>query len=135
MSVLAPHLDPKITSGERYWRVWISLVKWWPTQHALPKSAIFTEIIPQSTSSSFDDDLSSEIPETSRSSKSLSAVSKWLLKRNTSLHVRSFFSLVVLLVLILDAEYLFHRRGFRTCLCQQQYKNKIAIGSPHLKTH
>lgn len=78
MSVLAPHLDPKITSGERYWRVWISLVKWWPTQHALPKSAIFTEIIPQSTSSSFDDDLSSEIPETSRSSKSLSAVSKWL---------------------------------------------------------
>jgi hypothetical protein len=26
-SVLAPHLDPRITSGERYCLVWISLVK------------------------------------------------------------------------------------------------------------
>ena len=26
-SVLAPHLEPRITSGERYWRVWMSLVK------------------------------------------------------------------------------------------------------------
>lgn len=44
-SVLAPHLEPRITSGERYCRVWMSLVKWWPTQHAFPKSAIFTEMV------------------------------------------------------------------------------------------
>lgn len=44
-SVLAPHLDPRMTSGDRYCRVWMSLVKWCPTQHALPRSAIFTEMI------------------------------------------------------------------------------------------
>ena len=27
-SVLAPHLAPRITSGDRYCRVWISFVKW-----------------------------------------------------------------------------------------------------------
>lgn len=27
-SVLAPHLDPKITSGDRYCLVWMSFVKW-----------------------------------------------------------------------------------------------------------
>lgn len=26
-SVLAPHFEPRMTSGDRYWRVWISLVK------------------------------------------------------------------------------------------------------------
>lgn len=41
-SVLAPHLAPRMTSGERYWRVWISFVKWWLTQQALPRSAILT---------------------------------------------------------------------------------------------
>src|SRR5688500_2741122 len=45
ISVLAPHRAPRITSGDRYCRVWISLVKWWPTQHALPRSAIFTDIV------------------------------------------------------------------------------------------
>ena len=44
-SVLAPHLPPRMTSGDRYCRVWMSLVKWWPTQHALPRSAILTEMI------------------------------------------------------------------------------------------
>ncbi len=44
-SVLAPHLEPRITSGERYCRVWISFVKWWPTQQAFPRSAIFTDIV------------------------------------------------------------------------------------------
>jgi hypothetical protein len=43
-SVLAPHFAPRITSGERYCLVWMSLVKWCPVQHALPKSAILTEI-------------------------------------------------------------------------------------------
>lgn len=41
-SVLAPHFAPKITSGERYCLVWMSFVKWWLTQHALPRSAILT---------------------------------------------------------------------------------------------
>lgn len=41
-SVLAPHLPPRMTSGDRYCRVWMSLVKWCDTQHALPRSAIFT---------------------------------------------------------------------------------------------
>ena len=27
-SVLAPHLAPRITSGDRYCRVWMSFVKW-----------------------------------------------------------------------------------------------------------
>ncbi len=44
-SVLAPHFAPKMTSGERYWRVWISFVKWCETQQAFPKSAILTLII------------------------------------------------------------------------------------------
>lgn len=43
-SVLAPHLAPRITSGDRYCRVWMSFVKWWLTQQALPRSAILTEI-------------------------------------------------------------------------------------------
>jgi len=41
-SVLAPHFAPRITSGDRYCRVWMSFVKWWFTQHALPRSAILT---------------------------------------------------------------------------------------------
>ena len=44
-SVLAPHLEPRMTSGDRYCRVWMSFVKWCPTQQALPRSAIFTEIV------------------------------------------------------------------------------------------
>jgi len=52
-SVLAPHFAPRITSGERYCLVWMSFVKWCPTQHALPKSAILTEIISMPSGSSF----------------------------------------------------------------------------------
>ncbi len=51
-SVLAPHLAPRITSGERYWRVWMSLVKWWFTQQAFPRSAILTLIMSQACMSS-----------------------------------------------------------------------------------
>lgn len=75
-SVLAPHLDPRITSGERYCLVWISLVKWWLTQHALPRSAILTLITSKACESSAlrlspveaeePLDLSSEMPDTSR---------------------------------------------------------------------
>lgn len=53
-SVLAPHLLPRITSGDRYCRVWMSFVKWWPTQHAFPRSAILTEMISAARSGSVD---------------------------------------------------------------------------------
>lgn len=45
VSVLAPHLEPNMTSGDLYCLVWISLVKWWLVQQALPKSAILTLMI------------------------------------------------------------------------------------------
>lgn len=82
-SVLAPHLEPRITSGDRYCLVWMSFVKWWLTQHALPRSAILTLMTskPRPLSSAFrfspvDDvdefeDLSREIPETSFVRRSL----------------------------------------------------------------
>ena len=34
--------DPNNTSNDLYWRVWISSVNFLWTQHALPRSAIFT---------------------------------------------------------------------------------------------
>ncbi len=74
-SVLAPHLAPRITSGERYWRVWMSLVKWWFTQQAFPRSAILTLMMSQDCISSAlrfspvvefgEAVLSSEMPDTS----------------------------------------------------------------------
>lgn len=79
-SVLAPHLAPRITSGDLYCLVWISSVKWWFTQQALPKSAILTLIISEAWASSalrFSPvvadgvDLSSDMLETSRVSISL----------------------------------------------------------------
>jgi hypothetical protein len=69
-SVLAPHLAPRITSGERYCRVWMSLVKWWFTQQALPRSAILTEMMSNGFASSalrfspVPGVLSSEMPDT-----------------------------------------------------------------------
>ncbi len=36
------YFDPVKTYGPRYWRVWISVAKWWCSQHAFPKSAILT---------------------------------------------------------------------------------------------
>jgi len=45
MSVLAPHFAPSMTSGDRYCLVWMSFVKWCPTQQALPRSAILTDIV------------------------------------------------------------------------------------------
>lgn len=80
-SVLAPHFEPSITSGDRYCLVWISFVKWWFTQQALPRSAILTLMTSRPKSSAFrfspvDDDeeledLSREIPETSFVRRSL----------------------------------------------------------------
>lgn len=73
-SVLAPHFAPRITSGERYCLVWMSFVKWWFTQQALPRSAILTLMMSNACiSSAFlfspvaegEPGLSSEIPETS----------------------------------------------------------------------
>ena len=70
-SVLAPHFAPNMTSGERYCLVWISFVKWWPVQHAFPKSAILTEMMSNAVASSaffFSEELvlSRDMPETSR---------------------------------------------------------------------
>ena len=48
ISAGGPYDEPTKTSILRYWRVWISSVKWWSTQQAFPRSAIFTR-----TSSSF----------------------------------------------------------------------------------
>ena len=75
-SVLAPHLAPRMTSGDLYCRVWMSFVKWCPTQHALPKSAILTEIVSKDTSSAgfeveVDEDFPRSMPETLFASMSL----------------------------------------------------------------
>jgi hypothetical protein len=71
ISVLAPHLAPRITSGDRYCRVWMSFVKCWFVQQAFPKSAILTDMIPISGNSSFSPDLSSVIPDISLAIASL----------------------------------------------------------------
>lgn len=110
ISVLAPHFAPRITSGERYCRVWMSLVKWWPTQQAFPRSAIFTEMISPIISSTgvwSRDFLSNEIPDTSLSNKSLNrkptkAVNWSVSSQSTSTvgaYVRSLFSLLLLFIL------------------------------------
>ena len=76
-SVLAPHLAPRITSGDRYCLVWMSLVKWWFTQHALPRSAILTRMTSHEKDSSAlrlspaELALSSDMPETSFAMMSL----------------------------------------------------------------
>lgn len=74
-SVLAPHLAPRMTSGERYCLVWMSFVKWWPTQQAFPRSAIFTEMTSSARSSllfeSCEDLFSSDTPARSFSRGSL----------------------------------------------------------------
>ena len=82
-SVLAPHLLPRMTSGDLYCRVWMSLVKWCPTQHAFPRSAIFTEMVSKAFSTCCSNsvfpeellDLSRLMPETSLVRRSLDNVS------------------------------------------------------------
>lgn len=67
-SVLAPHFAPRMTSGDRYCRVWMSLVKWWLTQQAFPRSAILTLIFSNAGSLGFsavDELLSNDMPDTS----------------------------------------------------------------------
>lgn len=78
-SVLAPHLAPKMTSGDRYCLVCMSFVKWWLTQQAFPRSAIFTlitSILNCSSTLRFSPVrevllVFSEMPETSRVRRSL----------------------------------------------------------------
>lgn len=82
-SVLAPHLLPRMTSGDLYCRVWMSFVKWCPTQQAFPRSAILTEIFSKARSGvpsadfSFEDVdcLSRLMPDTSLVRRSLVHVS------------------------------------------------------------
>lgn len=91
-SVLAPHFAPRMTSGDRYCRVWMSLVKWWLTQHALPRSAILTLIMSKACASSAlrfspadvvvdeDEDLSRDMPDTSLVRRSLffrNSINQW----------------------------------------------------------
>jgi hypothetical protein len=78
-SVLAPHLLPRMTSGDLYCLVWMSFVKWCPTQQAFPRSAILTEMVSNAASaacsrSDFDEallPLSRLIPDTSLVRRSL----------------------------------------------------------------
>lgn len=83
-SVLAPHLAPRMTSGERYWRVWISFVKWCPTQQAFPRSAILTDIVSIALARSSwlvsfgEADLFREIPDIVWERFSLDILSAWV---------------------------------------------------------
>lgn len=103
-SVLAPHLLPRITSGDLYCLVWMSLVKWWPTQHALPRSAILTEIVSKARSSTifspevsvFEEevvlDLSRLIPETSLVKRSLDYTSVAIMQPSQKRLTQSFLA-------------------------------------------
>jgi hypothetical protein len=85
-SVLAPHLLPKMTSGDLYCLVWMSFVKWCPTQQAFPRSAILTEMVSKAfstccSSSVFPPgllDLSRLMPDTSFVRRSLNKISNGL---------------------------------------------------------
>jgi hypothetical protein len=85
-SVLAPHLLPKMTSGDLYCLVWMSFVKWCPTQQAFPRSAILTEMVSNACSTCCSSslfpaeplDLSRLIPDTSLVRRSLHRVSHGL---------------------------------------------------------
>lgn len=111
-SVLAPHFEPSITSGDRYCLVWISFVKWWLTQQALPRSAILTLITsrPKSSALRFSpvdedeelEDLSREMPDTSFVRRSLGPIKPvsmgnygdWAMERcGSSVMVRSRLTL------------------------------------------
>jgi hypothetical protein len=82
-SVLAPHLLPRMTSGDLYCLVWMSFVKWCPTQQAFPRSAILTEMVSNAASAAcsrsvFDEALlflSRLMPDTSFVRRSLVHVS------------------------------------------------------------
>lgn len=100
-SVLAPHLEPRMTSGDRYCRVWMSFVKWWPTQQALPKSAILTEMLSIAKSSpSFSADeegsvlvLSMFKPDTSLVKRSLLQISHRIYVTKRCYYTHAVFSL------------------------------------------
>lgn len=117
-SVLAPHLLPKMTSGDRYWRVWMSFVKWCPTQQAFPRSAILTEIFSNARSGVFSADFSFEdvdclsrlMSDTSLVRRSLCSVSNthYLLRE---LDLRCLLALLLHVILAgggLQAEALCH---------------------------
>jgi hypothetical protein len=129
-SVLAPHFAPSMTSGDLYCLVWMSFVKWWLTQHAFPKSAIFTEMISAEISCLIfsagvvDDSgefLSRLMPDTCFSRISLCTscqLAKSITKPQHQLHLRSLFSLllsVICMILLLDRigldpEFFHHRK-------------------------
>lgn len=121
-SVLAPHLAPRMTSGDLYCLVWMSLVKWWFTQHALPRSAILTLMMLTSHALSSALrlspveavevlDLSREIPDTSLDSTSLE-MSVSQLRRPVVRHLRA------LLPSLLGVIWRLRRRLFRLVLTQ-----------------
>jgi len=107
-SVLAPHFPPKMTSGDLYCLVWISLVKWCPTQQALPRSAILTEIVSTERSSCIRSaavfvcegalDLSRLMPDTSFVRRSLCPRVSHNLVRYSEVHLRSLFPLLLNIV-------------------------------------
>lgn len=120
-SVLAPHLAPRMTSGERYWRVWISFVKWCPTQQAFPRSAILTDMVSIALARSSwlvsfgEADLLREIPDMVWERFSLDILSG--LYGRKSVHLRGLF-LVFLVVVgvirrsrICKTKHLSHRFG------------------------
>ena len=124
-SVLAPHFAPRITSGERYCRVWISFVKWWPTQQAFPRSAILTDIVSKALAVSSwlvsfgEADLFKEIPDMVCERFSLHVLSAQPSRTEMSAHSRG---LLLVFFVIVDcfgrigiwkAEHLSHR--FRWC--------------------
>ena len=91
----------------------MSWVKWWPTQQAFPRSAILTEMMSRSGSSAelLDEDLSNEMPDTSRSKRSLFLLAQVTLEGVLS-DVRCLLSRLLLLILLFDAQQVLHRRAF-----------------------
>jgi hypothetical protein len=105
-----------MTSGDLYCLVWMSFVKWCPTQQAFPRSAILTEMVSNAfstccSSSVFPEevlDLSRLIPDTSFVRRSLRQVSPSL---DMGLYnLRSLFALILHVVLVgrFDTEPLGH---------------------------
>jgi hypothetical protein len=123
-SVLAPHLLPRMTSGERYCRVWMSFVKWCPTQQALPRSAILTEIFSKEMSGVCSADLGLGVLDLSRLMSETSLVRRSLGKSvrqhmiGAAGYVRGLFALLLDVVVTgggLEAQTLGHglRGGLR----------------------
>jgi hypothetical protein len=75
----------------------MSLVKWWLTQQALPRSAIFTDMMSPKSSPAFSGgdelaDLSRFMPDTSRVKMSLMFISFLLCRATEELLTQSFLA-------------------------------------------